>query len=51
VPVVQDYTFKPIQRPLQYKLFLSDYIKLLPPTHSDKPNLQKALNVLLKIAN
>jgi hypothetical protein len=33
IPVVQDYTFKPIQRPLQYKLFLSDYIKLLPPTH------------------
>ena len=33
---VEDYLIKPVQRPLQYKLFLIDYIKLLPPKHIDK---------------
>ena len=46
-----DYIFKPVQRPLQYKLFLSDYVKLLPTEHKDKDNLQKALKTLLKIAD
>lgn len=48
---VEDYLIKPVQRPLQYKLFVTDYIKLLPPHHADKENLQKALKTLLKIAD
>lgn len=48
---MEDYLIKPVQRPLQYKLFISDYIKLMPPYHNDKENLEKALKVLLKIAD
>lgn len=43
--------FKPVQRPLQYKLFLTDYLKLLPKTHKDREKLEKAKTTLLKIAD
>lgn len=40
-----------MQRPLQYKLFLSDYLKLLPENHVDKAKLAEVLKTLLKIAD
>lgn len=48
---VEDYLIKPVQRPLQYKLFLSDYLKLLPENHVDKAKLADVLKTLLKIAD
>lgn len=50
VDYVEDYLIKPVQRPLQYKLFVADYLKDLPPRHKDRPALEKAQKKLLDIA-
>lgn len=42
---------QPVQRILRYKLLLEDLVKNTPPQHSDLPNLQKALNMVLELAD
>ena len=51
VDYIEDYLIKPVQRPLQYKLFITDYLKALPKDHIDQPRLSQALKALLKIAD
>ena len=48
---VEDYLIKPVQRPLQYKLFVNEYLNALPKYHKDYPELTKGLKTLLKIAD
>lgn len=48
---IDNYLFSPVQRFQKYHLFVSEYLRNLPPGHRDLAPLQVELNFLLKVTD